>query len=339
MIGIVAMAKGALALGAKVLATAKVFAPEISIGAGIAGMIGTAVLASVETTKAEEILNEAEKAKENADKVQQGIEAGDEAIIAAANEKGFNYDHECKVIRGHMIKSFAKLYAPSIVLGLCSIALILYGHHLMVGKIASLGAAVAGLTESYNTFRSRVAGVIGEDATYKLERGIMDNVVATVNENGETVMVENDKPAMIRTSSPGAKDIKPYTFDFSLSPLYDYSDKRQNLVTLKALLSDLDLKYKVDGSITENDILRKLKLPLVKEGFVMGNKQPSHDDPGIGDPFVDFGLDRMTPDDIKKYIFGEDDHLFITLNIGGNLFQNGKFPTMMKPIEQAAAFA
>lgn len=133
-------------------------APTIAVGAGVAGFVGTVVLAVKATPKAEKALEEH----------RMRILNQKHAMHLASQDETMDYTIED--YRKDTFNSWVKLtvdlvkvYSPAIVLGGLSIASILAGHRIQTQRLMGVTAAYEGLRATFDRYRDTVAEEIGEE--------------------------------------------------------------------------------------------------------------------------------------------------------------------------------
>ena len=150
----------------------KKYSPEILIVAGVIGTVTSAVMACKATTKVSEILD---KAKEDIDSVKECREKSNNNDLPE-NEVYTEEDSkkDLTIIYAQTGVKFAKLYAPSVVLGALSLTAIISSHNILRKRNVALAAAYMTVDKSFKDYRGRVAERFGTDA----EREIRYNIKA-----------------------------------------------------------------------------------------------------------------------------------------------------------------
>ena len=132
-------------VGTKIATKAAKHSPEILLGVGIAGIIGTVVLACIETKKAKEVI---EEAHEELDKVDLHVCPKKVDYIRVYAKTGVK---------------IARVYAPSVLLGSFSIGCLVGSHHILNKRYLGTAAAYTLLDDSFTKYRDKVKGIIGEE--------------------------------------------------------------------------------------------------------------------------------------------------------------------------------
>ena len=125
-------------------ASATKHSPEILTAIGIAGMIGTTVMAVTATPKALRLIDKAEK------------------------------DEDRKLTKVEVVKVTWKQYLPATVTGVVSIGCLIGANSVHAKRNAALATAYQLSTTAYNEYRDKVVETIGE----KKEKTIHDKVAA-----------------------------------------------------------------------------------------------------------------------------------------------------------------
>uniref|UniRef100_UPI00321F7E14 DUF6353 family protein n=1 Tax=uncultured Duncaniella sp. TaxID=2768039 RepID=UPI00321F7E14 len=141
--------------------------PEILVGLGIIGAITSAVLACKATTKAGKIIEEANDAIST---IHQANENGVTNAGETYSEQDCKKDLTVAYVQTGV--KFAKLYAPSVLLGAASITSILASHNIMKKRNVALAAAYAAVDKSFKDYRGRVLERFGEQVEKELRYNI-----------------------------------------------------------------------------------------------------------------------------------------------------------------------
>ena len=141
--------------------------PELLVGLGIIGAITSAVLACKATTKAGKIIEEANDAIST---IHQANENGVTNAGETYSEQDCKKDLTVAYVQTGV--KFAKLYAPSVLLGAASITSILASHNIMKKRNVALAAAYAAVDKSFKDYRGRVLERFGEQVEKELRYNI-----------------------------------------------------------------------------------------------------------------------------------------------------------------------
>ena len=257
---------------------AKKTSPSWMFAVGVVGVVATTVLASKATLKLEKTIDDFDDAVYT-DKVD-----GARAYIGNA----------AKV---------AKLYAPTIAVGVVSVGLLTGSHRTLSKRNVALTAAYAGLEKAYAEYRERVLAAVGPEKErefrYELEDCERDD--------------ENGKKKTTRVVKPG-ESLYARFFDqdssSSWSPTGEY-----NMLFLKCQQNWLNDKLKARGHVFLNEAYDALGLERSKAGAVVGWIWQ-----GEGDNFIDFGVfDSPANDRFFEFVKGRAG-IWVDFNVDGVIY-------------------
>ena len=120
----------------------KKHSPEILVVSGVAGAVASTVLACKATTKIDEILTESRAHIDDTKKY-----VADNEFSEKYTET--DYKKDLTIMYTQRGLQLAKLYAPAVVLGTASIAVILAGHNILRKRNAALAAAYATIDNGF----------------------------------------------------------------------------------------------------------------------------------------------------------------------------------------------
>lgn len=239
-------------------------APTILTATGTVGLVGTAVLASRATLTYKELI---------ADEV---MVITDGPNLMKRNEH-YTEDEFCKdriVCYSRIVTKTVKHYAPTIALGVASIAAFWWSHSIQSKRIAGLAAAYAALDTSYRKYKKSVASVIGEESMKKVEEKILDDVVFT----DEPFEYDKMAESVIPEYSPYARIID------ETSSVWDPSDDITEL-NIHSQLRYMNDLLRTRGYLFLSDVYDALGIPRTPASQVVGWLWKK----GDGDHYVSFG--------------------------------------------------
>jgi hypothetical protein len=147
-------------------------APKILFVGGVVGMVGSTVLACRATLKLEEVLDEIETVKSNAEEVKHMVDSGQTDSDVTYSDAEYKRDLHIISVQG--VGKIVKLYAPSVILGAVSIAALTKSHNILRDRNLALTAAYTAVDAAFNRYRQRVVDMFGEemdqDIYYESER-------------------------------------------------------------------------------------------------------------------------------------------------------------------------
>lgn len=284
--------------------------PEILLGLGIAGFVGTVVLASKATLRADEVLEYHNRKIKDIKEARAVVEADPEGELDY-DDKLYRQDLAFQYIRtsGKMLK----LYAPSIALGALSLACILTSRNIMQKRYLGAVAAYNAVSGAFEEYRKRVREEYGEQLDrhfrYGAEYGKID--VTHIDENGkktkEKVETENINSANVY---PG--DISARFFDDS-NPNWK-RDPSLSLMFIRSQQNYLNDVLRTRGHVFLNEAYDALGFPHTPEGALLGWIA------GEGDNWIDFGLYDNDREKSRRFVNGDDNVVLLEFNHDGPIW-------------------
>lgn len=239
-------------------------APTILTGAGTVGLVGTAVLASRATLTYKELI---------ADEVMV-ITDGPNLMKRNEHYTEEEFRKDRIVCYSRIVTKTVKHYAPTIALGVASVAAFWWSHSIQSKRIAGLAAAYTALDASYRKYKKSVASVIGEESMKKVEEKILDDVMFT----DEPFEYDKMAESVIPEYSPYARII-----DENAS-VWDPSDDITEL-NIHAQLNYMNDILRTRGYLFLSDVYDALGIPRTPASQVVGWLWKK----GDGDHYVSFG--------------------------------------------------
>ncbi len=271
----------------------KKHSPEILLGLGLTGIVVAAVMAAKATLKAPAIV---EGVRENLKTIDDGDAAPEEKQQAV----GLTY-----VYAG---LDFAKLYGPSLGIGVLSIASILSSHGIMKRREVGLIAGYNLLAEGFAAYRKRVVEELGPDVDRNYRLGIYEsstnekvtNEDGTVTKQKAKVMTVKDK-----TTSGFAKFFDEYSTQWQKSA-------ETNLYFLRLQQNHANDMLRARGHVFLNEVYDMLGLPRTKEGSIYGWVMN-----GDGSTVIDFGIYNIENPAGRAFVNGYEKAILLDFNITG----------------------
>lgn len=277
--------------------------PKIMFVAGVVGVGATVVLACRATLKVDEVLQEHEKTAHLIESAKNGelTRAGHEMVYNEADAK-----KDLVVLYAKTFGKLTRLYGPSIVIGVASIAMLTGAHLVLTRRNVALTAAYATMEKALREYRQRVSDEFGPEKERELNLGLVDR---EIEEDGVTKTV---KVANKRGMSPYAR-----CWD-ELSTSWTPEDQGGSLYnpiflrTQQAYMNDL---LKSRGHLVLNDVYDALGLPRTKEGMIVGWVLGSG-----GDDYVDFGVFENDQFTAHQFIRGQAPGIWLDFNVDGVIY-------------------
>ena len=303
----------------------KKHSPEILTGAGIVCVVASTVMACKATTKLSAILDET---KEQTDQIHGYVEKNGYSEKYSENDE----KKDLAIVYTKSGVNIAKLYGPSVLVGVLGITSILAGNNILRKRNVALTAAYTAVDNGFKKYRERVVERFGEAVDRELKNNARKEEVEVIetDENGEEKVVK--KAAYVVNPSDiseYARFFEEYTVDDKgnkIKNTYWTSNNEYNLMFLKKAESFANDKLRINGYLFLNEVYEMLGIPKTKAGQVVGwvydEKNP------VGDNYVDFGLykDNLSYSD---FVNGYDPAILLDFNVDGNIWKlmddNGSF--------------
>lgn len=279
--------------------------PEILLGIGIIGFVGTVVLASKATLAADEVLKHHRK------------KLGDmkEAYDVSQIDSDLSYDvdlykRDLLVQNTHTVVDLAKLYGPAIAVGTISLACILTSRNIMQKRYLGVVSAYNALSLAFEEYRQRVRNEAGElmDRHYRYGTELEEVVTETITEDGK----KKKSKKLVEIQGSGLPSGVAVFFDKS-NPNWD-PNPQFSLMFLRAQQNMANDILHTRGHIFLNEVLDMLGFEHTQEGAVLGWIM------GAGDDFVDFGLYDPENENNRRFINGTYDAILLDFNHDGPIW-------------------
>ena len=285
--------------------TIKKNSPEILLGAGIVGFVGTIVLACRATCRADEVLEfhrkkikDIEDAKEIADADPEGEMSYDIEI--------YRQDKAIRYLK--TTGSLAKLYAPTVAVGALSLACILTSRNIMQKRYLGVVAAYNGLSVAFEEYRKRVRDEYGEGLDKHFRYGTTYEELPVYDENGkktkEKEQVEKTETGMVMPNDDSCR------FFDSSNPNWD-KNPTFSMMWLRGQQNILNDLLHTRGHVFLNEVYDALGFPHTPQGAVLGWID------GEGDNCIDFGLYDQNKENVRRFVNGVDNVIMLEFNHDG----------------------
>lgn len=285
--------------------TIKKNSPEILLGAGIVGFVGTVVLACRATCRADEVLEfhrrkikDIEDAKEIADADPEGEMSYDIEI--------YRQDKAIRYLK--TTGNLAKLYAPTVAVGALSLACILTSRNIMQKRYLGVVAAYNGLSAAFEEYRKRVRDEYGEGLDKHFRYGTTYEELPVYDENGkktkEKEQVEKTETEMVMPNDDSCR------FFDSSNPNWD-KNPTFSMMWLRGQQNILNDILHTRGHVFLNEVYDALGFPHTPQGAVLGWID------GEGDNCIDFGLYDQNKENVRRFVNGVDNVIMLEFNHDG----------------------
>lgn len=276
--------------------------PEIMVFCGAAGAVTAGVMACCETTHLPDVKQNTRKRLENVRSMDETDPARGRMMAKAYIENGLEY---------------AKLYAPSCIVGTLSITSILVGNHILKQRNIALAAAYATIDTSYKQYRHRVSERYGEEAEREIRNGVTVKTVkeTVTDEDGKTH--EEERTVVV---SQGTGDFARY-FEQGRSKAWE-PNHEYNLFFLKLQQRIANDMLRASVFVSLNDVYEMLGFEKTVEGQTVGwVYDPENADRYVNDNYIDFRIQEVT----RPGEEGEDmvvETILLDFNVDGTILNH-----------------
>lgn len=278
--------------------------PEILLVTGVAGVVASGVMACKATLKVTEVLDEA---KTQIDTIHEVVENPE------MKEKYTEEDSkkDLAIVYTQTGVKLAKLYGPSVALGLFSIGCLVGSNRILSKRNAVLATAYTALSNDFKGYRSRVVERFGKELDKELRYNIKAQEVesVSVDEDGKEV-VEKE---VVSVADPN--QFSPYAIVFDDgNPGWDKDPELTKFFLIQQQNYAND-RLKARGHLFLNEVYDMLGAKRTKAGAQIGwvydEKNP------VGDNFVDFGMFDIYNSKARDFINGRERVIILDFNVDG----------------------
>lgn len=285
----------------------KKHSPEILVVAGVVGTVAAAVMACKATMKVNDILDEH---KDEVDTIHKRVEESESSDGECAVE---NSGKELAIVYLQTGFKLAKLYAPSVILGVTSLSCVVTSNNILRKRNAAITAAYATTLKGFKEYRNRVVERFGDE----LDKELKYNLKTTEIEETTTDAKGKEKKVKKNVSVVDLSEYSDYARVFERGCPNWEEDHEYNMMNLRAnerYANDLLVSR---GHLFLNEVYDMLGFPRTKAGQIVGWV---HDDKNpIGDNFVDFGCFEAYSEN-DDTVNGHGKAIILDFNVDGNVW-------------------
>ena len=276
--------------------------PEILVIAGIAGVVTSTVMACRATTKAGDIIT---SHNDDMDKIHQASEMENVDYTPEDAKK------DTVIVYTQTAVKFIKLYGPSVLVGIASIACIVGSHNILRKRNVALAAAYAAVDKGFKEYRGRVVERFGEE----LDKELRYNIKA--KEFEETIVDSKGKEKQVKktVSVADPNGYSDYARIFDDGCKGWSKDPEYNLLFLKQQQNWANECLQSRGHLFLNEVYDMLGIPRTKAG-ACGGWIYDKDHP-VGDNFVDFGIYNLSTEKAREFVNGYERSIVLDFNVDG----------------------
>lgn len=273
----------------------KMNSPHIFFVAGIAGAVGSTVLACRATLKLEPVVDTIREDLVEVKQMGRPSESGGDLKRYPDRQ----YYQDLTYVYAKSAKAVVRLYGPSIVLGAASVGALTGSHVQLTRRNTALTATLAVVSQAYEDYRHRVQEELGEDRERDLYRDIQE----------ETEKVGGKNQRVRKIGDPNK--FSPYAKIFDATNYNWKNDAELNKLFITCQQQHMNNRLQVYGWVLLNDVYEALGFEKTRAGSVVGWIL---DPDGDGDNFIDFGM-YMQED--GRFINGLETNVWLDFNVDG----------------------
>lgn len=268
--------------------------PHIFFGVGVAGVIGSTVLACKATRKLDDRLEYVKKDMDDARALVEASKNGDSTVPMKEARK------ELSVATGRATLEIVKLYALPAGVGALSVACLAGSHIQLTRRNSALGFALTAMTRTFEDYRGRVREEVGEERENELYRRI------------ETIEIkgEDGKKQLVKSINPKGYSIHAKCFD-PTNPEWE-KNSEINRSRLMAVQEHFNGQLDALGYVLLNDVYKALGFPRTSLGALYGWVREA-DKPGK----IDFGIFETRN---AAFVNGLEYSVWLDFNVDGVIY-------------------
>lgn len=268
--------------------------PQILFIAGVGGVILSTVLACRATLQMSEILDEAEKNRQDIEKAA-ALQRDDYDQDAQSSDTALN--------KTKTVLKIGRLYAVPVVVGALSIGALSGSHVILNRRNAALSTTLAAVSTGFREYRNRVIGELGPEKDREFRFGVTEREIAVETDEGVAVKT-------IRELVPGHSI---YARHFNESNMRWERVPLKNQAFLQAQQNYANDLLRSRGHVTLNEVYEALGFDHTKPGMIVGWVL------GNGDNRISFGI-FDDPFNGKMFWNGETRDIQLDFNVDGVIY-------------------
>jgi hypothetical protein len=271
--------------------------PTILFAVGIVGMGATVITACKATLKVEGVLDDHQTMVETIKTVE---------ISERYSEKDRKQDLTKLHIRS--AGRLSALYAPSVALGIISVAALTGSHKILSSRNAALTASYAAVDKAFKEYRTRVTEELGEDKDREFRYGVETETRMVEDKNGP-------KKKEVKVAGSGRHSMYARMFN-EYNPNWN-NHAEYNIAFLRLQQNWANDRLRSRGHLFLNEVYDQLGMDHSKEGAVVGWLWNQ----GTGDDYVDFGIwSDKSMEGTLNFVNGWENELLLDFNVDGTIW-------------------
>lgn len=285
--------------------------PKILMGVGIAGSVVSTVLACKATLKVKDILDEK---NETVEQIHNCVE--DETVDYNEEDK----KKDLTILYAQTGVKLAKLYLPSVALGVLSIASIISGYKILNKRNVALAAAYTVVDKGFKNYRKNVVERFGEEVDRELRHNIKAKQIEEkyIDKDGNEKTRKKKVYEIAEDKKPG-EGISEYAKFFDEWNTDEHSkDPEYNLMFLRKQQDYANEVLKHQGYLFLNEVYDMLGIPRTQAGQVVGWIYDENNP--TGDNYVDFGIYDLHDQQKRDFVNGLEKNILLDFNVDGVIY-------------------
>nr|DAW59937.1 MAG TPA: hypothetical protein [Caudoviricetes sp.] len=293
--------------------------PEILIGAGVVGLISSAVLAVRRGVRWHQAASNMLKSEHEAIKKATEVCSNEDYPV---EDRAKDYG---KLI-GNGVWSFTQIYGPSVLIGAASVGSILWGTGILKGRLAAMTSAAATAQAALEKYRSKVREKFGDDADGEFALGVKAKKLKIKDEDGN----KSTHTKYFQVGDGEWMAASPYARIWDESALEWSRNRDIQYLTLRSLENHFNRELDSRGVVFLNDVYKALGLPLSKDAALVGwikdyttprmAKLAAELGRTPGDGLISFGVFEGESPSARAFLSGHDDAVVLDFNVDGPVY-------------------
>lgn len=298
-------------IGNRIIFSTKRNLPQILVGLGVAGFVGTAVATGSAAVKAKDIMDSKNQALKNlkAD-IKDGVKTEEEGL------------KEEKVIRKSAAVGIATTFVKPVIFGAASTALVLGGHGILGKRAARFAAEAYAAETKLHKYRGNLIRQFGTDIDQKIAEGlpidqkdILDHLHLKEEDEKKKLAAPDEEYVRMKNTEISRDEGSEFLFAYESCPGTWRPDAESNKAFLKRAQGRAMDMLRARGILFINDIL--INILGAERGTSYGAthgwiyyKTADGDEPEI-----DFGLMDINGNASKRlFLEGAEPNVWLTFN-------------------------
>ena len=279
--------------------------PEILAVAGTIGIGVSGFMACKATLKLNDIL---EETKETIDTIHQVAE--DESMADRYSEEDAQKDLVITYTQTGV--KIAKLYGPSVILGVLSVGCLLTSNNILRKRNVALAAAYTAVDKGFKEYRSRVVDRFGEAVDRELKYNLQTKKITETVIDEETGKEKKEKKT-VEVVEGDASDYSPYARFFDEASRHWENNAEYNMLFLHSAQEYMNHRLRAYGHLFLNEVYDYLDIPRTQAGNRMGWMYDEKNQ--IGDPYVDFNIFKVNRPAARDFVNGYEKSILLDFSV------------------------